>query len=180
MRADAHRPFDQNAAFLERVVPFAEVLAAEEAEAERALESGMGAAAFDAAEARPVPLEDAGFVREVRLEVDALGVALFPGADGLVSGHVVGVGGAERAAAVLAGVLSVVGAPVEPSANLASLPRRHGTPRVRECIRGWWRPDGPRSTSGEPETRAGAVSSGDAASAAPAIGDEDAHCAFRV
>lgn len=136
MRADAHQAFDLDAAFLERVVPLVEMLATKEAHAERALEAGMGAAAFDAAEPGPVALDDARLVGEVCLEIDTLGVALLPAADSLVVGDVVGVDRAEGTAAVLADVLSRVVAPRKPPADLASPPRCHWIPRARRRIGG--------------------------------------------
>jgi len=111
VRADADRALDGDAAFLEGVVALGKVRSAEEAETERAFEAGMRAAAFDAAEAGPVAMEGHGPCSKVFFQVDALGVAPLAGADRLVIGDVVGVGGAEGPAAVLAGVFGEVGAP---------------------------------------------------------------------
>lgn len=91
-------------------MPFAEMFAAEEAEAERAFEARVGAAVLDAAEPCPVALEHTRFVGHVLFEVEPLGPAALARTDGLVAGDVVRVGGTEGTAAVLAGVLGRVGA----------------------------------------------------------------------
>ena len=102
--ADADEAFDTDAPFEKRIAATADMLAAEEAVAERAFIRRMGAAVFHTTEARGIALDDAGLVLVVHEQVLVLGGAGLAGADRLVTPAKMSVDGAESGAAILAGV----------------------------------------------------------------------------
>ncbi len=79
--------------------------------AERALEPGVRAALFDAAQADLVAFVDSALVRRVLDQVVVLRAAALAGANGVVTYEVMCVEGAEPPATILAGMLRRVVAP---------------------------------------------------------------------
>jgi dUTPase len=96
--------------------------AAEETLAERTLETGVGAAILNTAQAGAIALVHTGLVLHVAHEVVVLGLAALSRAHGIVVGNVVGMHVAESPSAILADLARCISATRKPPAHATFLP----------------------------------------------------------